>query len=82
MKYDLGAGPEVASIGVQAQVAWELRTKRKIGSMAEDVSMTDMVGLLMEQLRIDGKLPDGVVNELTLSKHLVDMDPETTPDPT
>lgn len=72
--YDLGDGTQRAVVGVQAQVGWELRTKKKIGSMAEGYAIVDMVGLLMEQLRIQGLLPEGVVNEAGLSKHLIDLD--------
>ena len=34
--------------------------------------MVDIAGLLLEQMKIDGTLPEGVVNELGLSKHLLD----------
>jgi hypothetical protein len=75
LQYDTGEGARVAHVGIQAQVAWELRTKRKIGSIADGVSMVDMVGLLLEQMKIDGTIPDGAVNEATLSRHLVDLTP-------
>jgi hypothetical protein len=74
LDYDLGDGTKRAVVGVQAQVGWELRTKKKIGSLADGYSITDMVGLLQEQLRVDGLLPDGVVNETGLSKRLVELD--------
>lgn len=73
--YDMGDGVQRAVIGVQAQVGWELRTHKKIGAIADGYAVTDMVGLLMEQLRIDGRLPDGVVNETGLSRRLIDLDP-------
>ena len=74
LDYDLGDGTKRAVIGVQAQVGWELRTKKKIGSIAEGYAVSDMAGLLFEQLRVEDRLPEGVVNEAGLVKHLQELD--------
>jgi hypothetical protein len=44
LDYDLGDGTKRAVVGVQAQVGWELRTKKKIGSIAEGYAVSDMAG--------------------------------------
>lgn len=83
IKYDLGAGEQLAIVGVRAQVGWEIRTKRKIGDIADGLAMTDIVGLLYEQLKVEDALPVGAVNDLTLAGLLLDIDPAETPaDPT
>jgi len=70
-----GAEQTQTTIGIRAQVGWELRTKGKITDLANGLTTTAMVGLLLEQLRADAALPDGVVNEATLAAQLVDLNP-------
>lgn len=82
MEYDLGEGPVRTWVSVQAQVGWELRTHKKIGGMAEGIGMTDIVGLLLEQLKVEDRVPENVVNEAGLAKRLVDvnmLDPDDLP---
>lgn len=69
------AAPTQTTIGIRAQVGWELRTKGKITDLANGLTTTAMVGLLLEQLRADGALPEGVVNEATLAAQLIDLNP-------
>ena len=73
--YDLGEGPRTVTVGIRAQVGWELRTKSKISDLGTGITSTAMVGLLLEQLKADGDLPEGAVNELTLSAMLKDINP-------
>jgi hypothetical protein len=75
IKYDIGDGPQEAVAGVRAQVGWELRTKKTIGDFASAFSVAGLVGLLFEQLKIDGTLPEGVATEQQLAARLVDIDP-------
>jgi hypothetical protein len=80
IKYDLGAGEQLAVVGVRAQVGWELRTKKRISDIADGFAMTDVVGLLFEQLKVDDMLPIGAVNDLTLAGLLVDINPAANPE--
>ena len=83
LTYDLGEGEQTATVGPLAQVKWEGRTKKKIGDIANGMAMTDLVGLLLEQLRVEGNIPDGAVNEATLAGLLVDINPvDLSADPT
>jgi hypothetical protein len=83
IEYDLGDGKQTLIVGVRAQVGWELRTKRKISDIANGLAITDIVGLLYEQLKVDDNLPIGAVNDLTLAGLLQDINPVETPsDPT
>lgn len=68
--------PSTTTIGIRAQVGWELRTKGKISDLAQGLSTTAMVGLLLEQLRADGELPEGVATDQQLSARLVDINPQ------
>lgn len=70
------AEPTKATISIRAQVGWELRTKGKITDLANGLTTTAMVGLLLEQLRAAGELPDGVATEQQLAARLVDLNPE------
>ena len=83
LAYDLGDGEQTVTVGPLAQVKWELRTKKKIGDIANGMAMTDLVGLLLEQLKVDETVPVGAVNEQTLAGMLADINPvDLTADPT
>ena len=83
LKYDLGEGEQTVAVGPLAQVKWEFRTKKKIGDIANGMAMTDLVGLLLEQLKVDDVVPQGAVNEQTLAGMLADIDPvDLNADPT
>jgi hypothetical protein len=83
IEYDLGNEKQTLVVGVRAQVGWELRTKRKISDIANGLAITDIVGLLYEQLKVDDNLPVGAVNDLTLAGLLHDINPVEVPsDPT
>lgn len=78
LKFDRGDGVETRSVGPQAMVAWELKSKSKMSKVESDgLGMDDLVTMLFEQMRVDGDAP---ASRAELLASLVDVEP-TTPDP-
>ena len=73
IKYDQGDGEKVKRITPAAIVGWETRNKRKVSDLGDGMGVTDLVNLLLEQLKVEGETPGTTAD---FAKTLVDIDPE------